>query len=52
MCTHIPLADIVGVFVDVSGQAEVADLHHFVVREQNVSRRQVSMNTLKQTQRV
>lgn len=46
--THVPLADIVWVFVDVSGQTEVADLHHFVVREQNVSSRQVSMNTLRE----
>lgn len=45
--THIPLADVVGVFVDVSGQAEVANLDHIVLREQDVSGRQVSVDTLK-----
>lgn len=29
--THISFADVVGVFVDVPGQAEVTYLHHFIV---------------------
>lgn len=44
--TNISLADVVRVFVDVSGQAEVTDLHHFIVRKQNVPGCQVSVNTL------
>lgn len=44
--THISLADVVGVFVDVSGQTEVADLYHIVLGEQDVSGRQVSVDTL------
>lgn len=44
--THISLADVVGVFVDVSGQTEVADLNHIVLGEQDVSGRQVSVDTL------
>lgn len=44
--THVSFADVVGVFVDVPGQAEVADFDHVVVREQNVSGRQIAMDAL------
>ena len=50
-CTHISLADVVGVFVDVSGQAEVTDLDHFIVREQNIPGCKVSVNTLMSEQK-
>lgn len=45
--THISFADVVGVFVDVSGQAEVTNLDHIVLGEQDVSGRQVSVDTLR-----
>lgn len=51
MLAHVSLADIVWVFVDVSGQAKVTDLDHFVVREQNISGCQVPVNTLVQKHR-
>lgn len=44
--THISFADVVGVFVDVPGQAKVADFDHVVVREQNVSGRQIAVDAL------
>lgn len=30
--THVSLADVVGVFVNISGQAKITDLHNFVFR--------------------
>lgn len=48
---YIAFPDVVGVFVYVSGQAEVTDLHHFIVRKQNVSGCQVSVDTLQQKHR-
>lgn len=44
--THVSFADVVGVFVDVPGQAEVTDFDHVVVGEQNVSGRQISVDAL------
>lgn len=35
--THISLADIVWVFVDISSEAKVTDLYYIVLWEQNVS---------------
>lgn len=32
MCTHISFADVIRVLVDISGQAEITDLHHVIVR--------------------
>lgn len=46
MLAHVSLADVIWVFVDVPGQAEVTDLDHLIVWEQNISGRQVSVNTL------
>lgn len=45
--THISLAHIVWVFVYVSSQAKVTDLHHIVVGQQDVSGSKVTMNALK-----
>lgn len=44
--THVSLAYVVGVFVDVPGKAEVTDFHHVIVRKQNVPGCQVSVDTL------
>lgn len=44
--THVSFADVVRVFVDVPGQAEVTDFDNVVVREQNVSGRQISVDAL------
>lgn len=46
MLAHVSLADVVWVFVDVPGKAEVTDLDHLIVWEQNISGRQVPVNTL------
>lgn len=45
--TYIPFTDIVWIFIDISSQTKVTDLHHFVVRQQNVSGSQVSVNALR-----
>ena len=48
--THISLADVVGVFVDISGEAKVTDLDHVVLWEQDVSGCQISVDTLQSNQ--
>lgn len=45
--THISFAHIVWVFVYVSGQAKITDLHHIVIGQQDVSGSKVTMNALK-----
>lgn len=49
--THVSFTDIVWVFVDVSRQAEVTDLHHLIVSQQNVPGSQVSVDTLMEAHR-
>lgn len=44
--SHIPLDDVAVVIFDVSGQTEVADLRHVMVRQQDVPRCNVSVDTL------
>lgn len=46
LATHISLADIVWVFVDISGEAKVADFYYIVLWQQNVSSCQISVDTL------
>lgn len=43
---YVAFPDVVGVFVYVSGQAEVTDLHDVALRQENVPRCQVSVDTL------
>lgn len=44
--SHIPLDDVAVVIFDVSGQTEVADLCHVMVRQQDVPRCNVSVDAL------
>lgn len=43
---YIAFPDVIGVFVNISGQAEVADLHDVVLRQENVPSGQVSVDAL------
>lgn len=43
---HIPLDNVAVVVLDVSGQTEVTDLCHTMVRQQDVPRRNVSVDAL------
>lgn len=45
--THIGGLFVVVYVVHVSGQTKVSNLHHVVLRHQNVPGRQVSMDTLR-----
>ena len=49
--THIGGFLVVVDLVDSSGQAEVSDLHHVVLRHQNVSCCQISVDALKREKR-
>ena len=49
--THVALGDVVGVVHDVSGQAEVADLHQLPLADQHVPGSQVPMNALRKGRR-
>lgn len=44
--SYISFAHIVRIFVDVTCQTKVTDLHHITLRQEDVSGRQVSMDTL------
>lgn len=46
MCAHISFADIVWVFIHVSGQAEVTDFHNVILRKKNVPSCQIPVNAL------
>lgn len=43
---YIAFPDVVWVFVYVSGQTKVTDLHHVVLGQENVPGGQVSVDTL------
>lgn len=45
-CTHISLPHVVGVLVDVPGEAEVADLDHVVLGQEDVPGCQVPVDAL------
>lgn len=44
--TYISFSDIIRVFINVPGQAEVTDLNHILLRQENVSCCQVPVDTL------
>lgn len=44
--SHIPLDDVTVIILDVSGQAKVTDLRHMMIRQQDIPRCNVSVNTL------
>lgn len=44
--SYIPLDDVTVVVLDVSGQAKVTDLRHAMIRQQDVPRCNVSVDTL------
>lgn len=43
---HVPLDNVAVVVLDVSGQTEVTDLCHTVIRQQDVPRCNVSVDAL------
>lgn len=45
-CTHISLPYVVGVFVNIPGQAEVTDLDHVVLGQEDVPRCQIPVDAL------
>lgn len=45
-CTHISLPDVVGVFINVPGQAEVTDLDHVVLGQEDVPGCQIPVDAL------
>lgn len=49
--THVGGFLVVVDLVDSSGQAEVSDLHHVVLRHQNVSGCQISVDALQRERR-
>lgn len=47
--THVPLDDVTVIILDVTSQTKVADLCDAIIRQQDIPRRYVSVNTLTQT---
>lgn len=47
--THIPLDNVAFIILDVSGQTKVTDLRNMFIRQQDVPRCDVSVDTLKDT---
>lgn len=47
--THIPLDNVAFIILDVSGQTKVTDLRNMFIRQQDVPRCDVSVDTLKGT---
>lgn len=46
--TYISFSHVVGVLINIPGEAKIANLHHVVLRQEYVSCRQVPMNALRQ----